>query len=436
MRTPSIPRSPRALAFPAAFLLGLALAGPLQAQGSWQILAQPTEHDLRKLAFIDATHGWVAGDAGTVLHTEDGGVTWTRQSLPSDIDLVDVRVIDSQHGWALGQVRGSTDADHKSAVFRTQDGGKSWAMVSEFNALFNALDFVDALNGSLVGHEGVILRTLDGGLTWETPRIESQETALWTIRSIEFLTPEFGIAMGGDYDVTGVVWRTFDGGASWTHMRVAGEPVFAVHAFDPDNLLCVGGDLDYGAGMVRSDRRGDAWDFTDLRIWGQAQALAFRDPYVGWSPLGVAGTAMFTNDSGQTWTAVMTPEGLAMFDVAFPGPDAGFMVGESGTVLGWVPGGSTGVSPAASDRGTVLLQNTPNPFRPKTEFGFSLGVKGHVTLKVYDTGGREVATIVNGDLEAGSYKMPFDAGNLSSGVYYYKLSTRNFTDTKKMVVLR
>ena len=83
-----------------------------------------------------------------------------------------------------------------------------------------------------------------------------------------------------------------------------------------------------------------------------------------------------------------------------------------------------------------LNQNYPNPFNPSTTISFSLQVNGFVSLKVFDSLGKEVSTLLNEEKEAGSYSINFDANNLSSGVYYYKLTTGNFTQTKKMVLIR
>ncbi|AFH47845.1 Hypothetical protein IALB_0133 [Ignavibacterium album JCM 16511] len=86
----------------------------------------------------------------------------------------------------------------------------------------------------------------------------------------------------------------------------------------------------------------------------------------------------------------------------------------------------------------VLEQNYPNPFNPSTKIGFVIpgGTRNLVTLKVYDTLGNEIATLVNEYKEAGSYQVEFDASNLSSGVYYYKLQNDNITLTKKMILQR
>ncbi|MBI5216516.1 MAG: T9SS type A sorting domain-containing protein [Ignavibacteriae bacterium] len=83
-----------------------------------------------------------------------------------------------------------------------------------------------------------------------------------------------------------------------------------------------------------------------------------------------------------------------------------------------------------------LLQNYPNPFNPTTNFGFRIVNFGLVTLKVFDVLGREVATLVNGNLHSGIYNVSWDASGQPSGVYYYKLQTEKFTETKKLLLAR
>ncbi|HSD64240.1 MAG TPA: T9SS type A sorting domain-containing protein [Ignavibacteriaceae bacterium] len=83
-----------------------------------------------------------------------------------------------------------------------------------------------------------------------------------------------------------------------------------------------------------------------------------------------------------------------------------------------------------------LSQNYPNPFNPTTNIEFSIPERSHVTLKVYDILGNEVATLVNGWMESTNHQVTFNASNLASGIYYYTLMTGNFTATKKLILLK
>jgi hypothetical protein len=83
-----------------------------------------------------------------------------------------------------------------------------------------------------------------------------------------------------------------------------------------------------------------------------------------------------------------------------------------------------------------LEQNYPNPFNPKTVIGYQLLVSGNVSLKVFDILGNEVAILIDGYIEAGNHKVDFNAAGLNSGVYFYTIESANFTETKKMILLR
>lgn len=83
-----------------------------------------------------------------------------------------------------------------------------------------------------------------------------------------------------------------------------------------------------------------------------------------------------------------------------------------------------------------LDQNYPNPFNPGTKIKFTVGTDQFVSIKVYDILGNEVASLVNEEKPAGVYELEFDGSMLSSGVYFYKLIAGNFTQTKKMQLIK
>lgn len=81
-----------------------------------------------------------------------------------------------------------------------------------------------------------------------------------------------------------------------------------------------------------------------------------------------------------------------------------------------------------------LEQNYPNPFNPSTKFNFDLPQNTHVNIVVYDLLGREIEMLVNNDMKAGRYEVTWNAVNAGSGVYFYKLTTSSYTETKKMIL--
>jgi hypothetical protein len=84
----------------------------------------------------------------------------------------------------------------------------------------------------------------------------------------------------------------------------------------------------------------------------------------------------------------------------------------------------------------ALFQNYPNPFNPTTTISFSLPSRSFVSLKIFDLLGKEVTTIVSGEMQEGSYSRTWNAANISSGIYFYRLQAGTFTETKKLILLR
>jgi hypothetical protein len=83
-----------------------------------------------------------------------------------------------------------------------------------------------------------------------------------------------------------------------------------------------------------------------------------------------------------------------------------------------------------------LYQNYPNPFNPSTIIRFKIEDLRFTTLKVYDILGKEIASLVNEKLKAGTYEVTLDGGNLSSGIYFYKLTAGNYIETKRMILMK
>jgi hypothetical protein len=83
-----------------------------------------------------------------------------------------------------------------------------------------------------------------------------------------------------------------------------------------------------------------------------------------------------------------------------------------------------------------LSQNFPNPFNPSTKIRFDIQKSCFVSLRIYNSQGREISTIVNETLSPGTYENNFDASEFPSGIYFYRLQSDIFSDTKKMILIK
>jgi hypothetical protein len=111
---------------------------------------------------------------------------------------------------------------------------------------------------------------------------------------------------------------------------------------------------------------------------------------------------------------------------------------ENSRIATWLATGKDPGTVSVKSQGGIpskyeLSQNYPNPFNPSTRIDYSIPVSGHVSLKVFNLLGEEVATIFTGNQKAGNYVADFNAQNLTSGVYFYRLQAGNVSITKKLV---
>lgn len=171
-----------------------------------------------------------------------------------------------------------------------------------------------------------------------------------------------------------------------------------------------------------------------------------------WANLDTTHYYRRTNNSGGNYNSFIQPDDVMKGDVSFGGIKAGYVnasVSDSSLIV-WsaLSGGGAYCSynlytPVGVDgeNNPVVLQyslqqNFPNPFNPNTAIRFSIPEQTIVKLKVFNAIGQEVATLINTELAAGNHSVDFNASTLSSGVYFYRIETPNYTSTKKMILMK
>jgi len=189
---------------------------------TWRIVPLPTQENLTAIQFIGDS-GWLAGWSGVILHSTDAGRTWEPQQSGIRQGLDGIFFLDNDHGWAVGW---------NAAMLRTADGGRTWERVNVPRTVFSlsSVCFRDARSGWAVGFGGQILRSRDGGVTWE----EQASPVRGWLKSIVF-------------DNSGRGWIASDkallvteDGETWTPIPLAGNVFVSQMLAVKDSVWAIG----------------------------------------------------------------------------------------------------------------------------------------------------------------------------------------------------
>ena len=205
------------------------------------------DQHLLKSFFLSETKGWIGGSFGTILRTDDGGATWHKSGFSQDVSFNDIYFFDENKGYA------ACEFDN---VFMTEDGGENWAPLMDEPegwdepGNFFGIDFIDENTGVVVGTKGNIKYTKDGGQTWENA--ENNDIAKSTLLKVRFFNEKQGVAIG----LEGAMLFTKDGGLSWDPP----SPITQFTWFSGMSLLKNGKGVVVGIGnIIITDDFGKTW---------------------------------------------------------------------------------------------------------------------------------------------------------------------------------
>jgi len=377
----------------AAQLYGTLLGSSDDGNTDWQNLSQTGFYNQKVLYFIDENTGFILKSNKTICKTTDGGLTWRTVLEPeifsSKNDAVDMTFADANTGYASMTLNDNSEYH----LFKTTDAGETWTDIYNQSALSGQLAFFDANNGIMGGGNVAIKMTNDGGVTW-TPAVVNNvpaEYAKQDISDIEIINSNTAIMCG--------------------------------------NYL-----------LLKSTDKGNSWDFINIPSMGvdtSFKTISFNGDSLGYMATFYNGVIYKTNDGGENWTKDSTyADKFALYCSDFNNKGEIYFGTNNGTILKY-QSSTVGVNEGnITVNNYKLEQNYPNPFNPSTTFSFSIAKQEKVTLKVYDILGKEVTTILNDDLTAGSHTVRFDASGLSSGVYFYTLKAGSYNSTQKMILMK
>lgn len=352
-----------------------------------------------------------------VYRSNDSGADWT---AVSPAGLIDVLAVDGDTLYAGGG----------GGVFLSADAGATW---NNTNSGQSAACIAINDTSIFAGVNGRIICSTDRGKRWTDA--DSGIPFLTVNRGEEVRSIVFkgSLIFAGVEANDGGVFLSTNNGKFWSRVNSGLTNTYVY------KLAVSGANLIAGTegGVFISANNGTNWTNTYSSSVGAAVTYAFV--VIGTNIFaGTDGGIILSTDNGNSWTNVST--GLSDVACALLVSGSYLYAGTFNTGVWRRPLSEMVTSvEQGSDQlpgNFVLRQNYPNPFNPSTTIGYQLPSNSFVVLRVYDILGREVRILVNEHQIAGEHLVTFDASGLPSGVYFYRLQVGNYTESKKLLLVK
>lgn len=395
----------------------------LFSQQGWLPQVSGTANNLNSIYFISETTGFTVGNSGTILKTTNSGINWIPQTVSSST-LYSVFFIDASTGWTVG-TNGTL-----GTIFKSTNSGINWNSQNSGipDTLFSVC-FTTVNSGYISGAGGRILKTINGGTNWNVV-ISGTTNYLYCINFPASSVSSTGFISGS----AGTILKTQNQGNNWTLYTAGTNSLYGIFFPDIVNGFTVG---NMGT-IFHTINGGVNWILQTSPAAIKLASVYFVSSNMGWA-VGNNGFIINTQNSGTLWTVQPTTTTDNLNSVFFTNSLTGWAAGANGRILHTTNGGFVPVEKRSSKVPNEyrLYQNYPNPFNPVTKIKFEISEERVVSLKFYDVLGKEVATLINEELNPGMYEVKWDGSNFTSGIYFYQLITDgNVIDTKKLVLMK
>lgn len=319
------------------------------------------------------------------------------------------------------------------SLYKTNNYGINWSsagMITVAVSYFDRIYFSSQDYGFIWGEAGII-RTTNGGTNWN--QVFFAPVSNFT--NMYFVSQETGFINGTNSGTSfNCIAKTTNAGANWT-LYDLNTTVLKIDFGDVNTGYAVCS----GSQYIKTTNQGLNWQVNTVTPSENLISLSFVNANTGYL-LSQSLKILKTTNGGLNWSIQNLPQaGVTVRDVEFASGNRGVIICTGGKIMKTSTGGEIlgiqTVSNIIPDKYRVS-QNYPNPFNPFTHIIFDLPVRSETSLIVYDQLGREVEILVNEELAPGSYKFDWDASNYPSGIYFYRLQAGEYTETKKLVLIK
>ncbi len=378
-----------------------------------------------------------------MLKTTNGGTNWNIYQVNTTNNIYRIFFSNASTGYATSGFSQSL-AGSFGNIYKTTNGGINWTSPYPSNfilpntlALLNT-DSIFISSSSMMkgGSHSALYRSFNGGNNFTTCQFQPKEASLAQITSKNSLWWRVTLYSPTLYYK---LIKSTDLGNTWSNIAVDGDTMTV------GNFFFVNDNVGFALksnGIYKTNNSGLNWIFNSVPPSNISQ---FLNENTGWTTSLSSGTMRIykTTNSCLSWEqGLVTVMGFntLSFRLFFADENTGWIAGRAqggkGFIMKSTTGGLTYVNSPSTEvpNNFSLSQNYPNPFNPSTRINYELPITNYVSIKVYDVLGNEIETLVNEKQNAGSYSVNFNAASLPSGIYFYKLVTEIFSETKKMIL--
>ncbi len=394
---------------------------------------------LSRIAFTSALTGAMMGNSSLLYTTTNGGDKWNISFCGSNSwfegssSLVGLWLF-SPTSWYRKTYLPGIGGFSSTGIQQSTNGGVSWDGNRAYSTISLGIANIDVFETGgityLTSYSNVLKNSGSG---WNTIYTGS------TTGNIYFADANTGFVAISPSGVKEILY-TSNGGSNWTNYSTGSTKYIESVYLRSSGLGFVGCD---SALLLRTTNFGMNWSQIPVPNNLHVQNIGFVNESAGWflgtdhSTYGI-GRLFVSNNGGVSFQQMQSLENFNVKGYSFIDAQNGYVCGDSGRVLKTTNGGLTFISQNGGlppDKYS-LSQNFPNPFNPVTDIKFNIPISGFVKIMIYDQLGREIAMLVNQQMQPGSYSVDWDASNYPSGVYFYKLETGDYTETKRMVLVK
>lgn len=409
----------------------------------WFQTSSFTQTPLSNVKFFDANSGimlgYLASGSGFsyIYRTNNGGTNWSSVSYDS-CHFASMYFTDASNGWISG--RRVSNSIYKGVVLKTVNNGANWTLSipdSTVNLLGNIF-FINSNTGWIGLDLGQIMKTINGGANWT--KYQAAPTGNPSLYRVFFINENTGWC-GGGASGSGAIYKTVNGGINWTGPYSTLSFVNSIYFMDANTGFIATGGSSVGS-IQKSTDGGVNWVTVHSSSSGYVYYVFYLNSLTGFAS-GGPDIIMKTVNGGNNWVSQSLPTSNNYLNsIYFVNSSTGYSAGYNNMQNGFVFKTTNGGVSFINQIGNTiperfsLEQNYPNPFNPSTNIIFQIQRNSFATLKIYDVTGKEVATLVNESLAPGKYEVSFDGSNLNSGVFFYRLTAGDYSETKRMLIIK